>query len=285
MDEGTPEVGESSASSEAPIPVLPPQLSSTLSLPYKVSVMRRSLGHQGVHPYHNAVFQSIPQQVAGQPFQQWLALTRAACRFPAGDPLGVDVSIPNVVELDAGVVGMEHRSGSGIVGADVPVVAVPGCRLRLTHKCANRAVVQMANLGLDPVHAAEFHVADMLQQSRRLTGTNTPLHTPHPASHLINFGVRAVRSQIAANTSFNQTDLDHVNSAMDQLRTLVASQLIDDQGRSVEVFDSLGNIHPEFLRGDVGVDIMVGSGELSPESSVHDSDQGETFTFGNDGSD
>ena len=64
--------------------------------------------------------------MAGQPFQQWLALTRAACQFPAGDPSGVDVSIPNVVELDAGVVSMEHRSGSGIIGADVPVVAVPG---------------------------------------------------------------------------------------------------------------------------------------------------------------
>ena len=53
----------------------------------------------------------------------------------------------------------------------------------------------------------------------------------------------------------------------------------------MEVFDSLGNIHPELLRGNVGVDVTVGSGELSPESSVHGSDQGETFAFSNDGSD
>ena len=66
---------------------------------------------------------------------------------------------------------------------------------------------------------------------------------------------------------------------------LVDHQLIDDQGREVEVFDSLGNIHPELLAGSVGVGVAVGSGELSPESSVHGSDQGESFTFGNDGSD
>ena len=75
MDEGAPEVGESSASSEAPIPIPPPQPSGTLSPLYEVGVMQRSSGHQGVHPYHDAVFQSIPQRVAGQPFQQWLALT------------------------------------------------------------------------------------------------------------------------------------------------------------------------------------------------------------------
>ena len=64
--------------------------------------------------------------MAGQPFQQWLAIARAACRFPAGDLSGIDVSIPDVVKLDAGVVGMEHQSGSGIIGTDVPVVTVPG---------------------------------------------------------------------------------------------------------------------------------------------------------------
>ena len=59
--------------------------------------------------------------------------------------------------------------------------------------------------------------------------------------------------------------------------------MIDDQGRSVEVFDSLGNVWLELLRGNVGVDVTVGSGELLPESSVHGLDQGESFTFGNDG--
>ena len=74
MDEGAPEIGESLASSEAPIPVPLPQSSSTPNPLYEVGVMQRSLGHQGVHPYHDAVFQSVPRQVAGQPFQQWLAL-------------------------------------------------------------------------------------------------------------------------------------------------------------------------------------------------------------------
>ena len=158
-------------------------------------------------------------------------------------------------------------------------------RLRLTHKCASQAVVQMANPGLDPVQAAEFHVTNMLQQSRLLTSTTTPPHTPHPASHPINFCVGAVRSQITTDTSFDPVDPDHVNNATDQLQTLSLSQLINDQGRSVEVFDPLGNVRLELLMGNVGVDVTVGSGEPSPESSVHGSDQGESFTFGNDGSD
>ena len=108
MDEGAPEVGELSTSSEAPIPIPPPQPSSTPSPLYEVSVMQRSSGHRGIHPYHNTVFQSVPQRVAGQPFQQWLALTRAARRFPAGNLSGVDVSIPNVIKLNAGVVSVEH---------------------------------------------------------------------------------------------------------------------------------------------------------------------------------
>ena len=79
----------------------------------------------------------------------------------------------------------------------------------------------MANPGLDPVHATEFHVADMLQRSCLLTSTDTPPHTPHPASHLINFCIRAVGLHIAANTSFNRNNPDHVNNTTDQLRTLV----------------------------------------------------------------
>ena len=62
-------------------------------------------------------------------------------------------------------------------------------------------------------------------------------------------------------------------------------QLIDNQGRLVEVFDLLGNVRPELLAGSVGVAIVVGSGEPSPESSVHGSDEGESFAFGNNGSD
>ena len=77
------------------------------------------------------------------------------------------------------------------------------CCLRLIHKCLNRAVVQMANLGLNPVHAAKFHMADMLQQSFLLTSADTPPHTPHPASCSIDFRVGAVGLQIGVDTSFN----------------------------------------------------------------------------------
>ena len=143
----------------------------------------------------------------------------------------------------------------------------------------------MANPGLNPVNATKFHIANMLQRSRLLTGTETPPRIPHPASRPIDFHVGAIGSQIVTNTSFDPADPDHVNNAVDQLRTLVNSRLIDDQGRLVEVFDLLGNVRPELLMGNVGVDVTVGSGELSPESSVHGSDQGESFTFSNNGSD
>ena len=97
------------------------------------------------------------------------------------------------------------------------------CCLRLTHELARQSVVQMAGPGLDPVNAAEFHVADMLQRSWLLTSTETPPHIPHPASHPIDFRVRAIGSQIATDTSFNPTDPDHINNAADQLRTLSSS--------------------------------------------------------------
>ena len=96
-------------------------------------------------------------------------------------------------------------------------------RLRLTHELARRSVVQMANPGLDPVNATEFHIADMLQWSRLLTGTETPPRIPHPASRLIDFRVGAIGSQIATDTSFDPTDPDHINNAVDQLRTLLLS--------------------------------------------------------------
>ena len=64
--------------------------------------------------------------MAGQSFQQWLALTRTARGLSVGDSLGVDISVPDVVELNAGVIGVGHRSGPGVIGTDVPVIAVPG---------------------------------------------------------------------------------------------------------------------------------------------------------------
>ena len=91
--------------------------------------------------------------------------------------------------------------------------------------------------------------------------------------------------QIGVDTSFNRSDPDHINTVADQLWTLVEHQLINDQGRLVEVFNLLGNVCPELLAGSVGVAVAVGSGEPSSESSVHGSDEGETFAFGNDGSD
>ena len=146
-------------------------------------------------------------------------------------------------------------------------------------------VVQMANLGLDPVQATKFHVADMLQWSRLLSSMDSPRHTTHPASRLINYRVGAIGSQSGVDSSFNRSDPDHVHTVANQLWTLVEHLLIDDQGRLVEVFDLLGNVCLELLAGSVGVAIVVGSGEPSLESSVHGSDEGESFTFGNNGSD
>ena len=64
-------------------------------------------------------------------------------------------------------------------------------RFQLIHECSNQAVVQMANPGLDPIHASKFYMADMLQWSRLLTNIATPPCTPHPVSRPIKFHVRA----------------------------------------------------------------------------------------------
>ena len=79
----------------------------------------------------------------------------------------------------------------------------------------------MANLGLDPAHTSEFHVANMLQQSCLLTNVATPPCTPHPASRLINFHVGAAGSWIRDDVALNQSDPDHINIIVDQLQTLV----------------------------------------------------------------
>ena len=92
------------------------------------------------------------------------------------------------------------------------------CRVRhlwLIHECANQAVVQMANPGLDPVNAAEFHVADMFQRSCLLTGSDTPPHNPHLASHPIDFRVGAVGLQIGADTLLDRTNPDRINTIVD----------------------------------------------------------------------
>ena len=62
-------------------------------------------------------------------------------------------------------------------------------------------------------------------------------------------------------------------------------QLVDDSSRMVEVFDSLGNIRLELLAESSGVSIMIGSREPLPKSTNNRSDHGETFAFGNNGSD
>ena len=158
-------------------------------------------------------------------------------------------------------------------------------RLWLVHKCLSQAVVQMANPGLDPVHASKFHMANMLQRSHLLTNADTPPRTPHPASCPIDFHIRAEGSQIRDNMALNQSDPDHVNIIVDQLQILVDHHLVNDQGRAVEVFDSLGNICLELLAESAGVGVMIGSGEPLPESSDNGSDHDETFAFGNNGSD
>ena len=143
----------------------------------------------------------------------------------------------------------------------------------------------MANPGMDPIQASEFHVADMLQWSCLLTNTDTPPHTPHLVSCPIDYCVRAEGSQIGDNMVLDRSDPDHVNVVVNQLWTLADHHLVDDQGRVVEVFDSLGNVCPELLVESLGIGVVIGSGELSPKSSDNGSDHGETFTFGNDGLD
>ena len=53
----------------------------------------------------------------------------------------------------------------------------------------------------------------------------------------------------------------------------------------MEVFDLLRNVRPELLAESAEVGVVIRSGEPLPESSDNGSDRGESFTFGNDGSD
>ena len=83
------------------------------------------------------------------------------------------------------------------------------CHLQLVHECSAQSMVQMANPGMDPVHASKYHVADMLQQSHLLTAEDTPLHTPHLASCPIDYHVRAKGSLIGDNLVIDRSDPDH----------------------------------------------------------------------------
>ena len=140
----------------------------------------------------------------------------------------------------------------------------------------------MANPGMYPVHAAEYHITDMPQQSCLLTTEDTPPHTPHLVSHLIDYCIRAKGLQIRDNMVINQSDPDYAMVVVDQLWTLADHELVDKCGRMVEIFNLLGNICLELLVESVGVGIMIRSGEPSPESSNNRLDCGETFTCGND---
>ena len=75
----------------------------------------------------------------------------------------------------------------------------------------------MANPGMDPVHAAEFHIANMLQWSHLLTCKDTPPCTPHPVSCLINYCNRAEGLQIGDNMVIDQNNPDHTRIVADQL--------------------------------------------------------------------
>ena len=213
MDEGTPEVGESSTSSEAPIPVPLPQPSSTPSPPYKVGVMRQSSGHQGVHPYHDEWLANL--------FSSGLPSPELPTNFPLAIRWVLMSPFLTLLSLMLELLGWSIDLGQALLELMFLLSLCRVRHLRLIHECANQVVVQMANPGLDPVNAAEFHVADMLQQSHLLTGTETPPHIPHLASCPIDFHVGAVRSQIATDTSFDPTNPDHINNAVDQLRRLV----------------------------------------------------------------
>ena len=143
----------------------------------------------------------------------------------------------------------------------------------------------MAYLGMDPVHATKFHVTNMLQRSHLLTSEDTPPTTPHLVSRPINYYIRAEGSQIGDNMAIDQSNPDHTLIVADQLWTLADHQLVDKRSRTLEIFDLLGNVCPELLVESSGAGLVVGSGELSPESSNNSLDHGETFAFGNDGLD
>ena len=137
----------------------------------------------------------------------------------------------------------------------------------------------MANPGMDAVHTAKFHITDMLQWSRLLTTKDTPPCTPHPASCLIDYHVGAKGLQVRDDMVIDRNWPNHNLIIMNQLQTLSDHKLVDEHGRVVEIFDSLGNLHPELLAESAGVGIVIGSGEPSPESSRNGLDCGETFTF------
>ena len=58
--------------------------------------------------------------------------------------------------------------------------------------------------------------------------------------------------------------------------------MFDREGQEVSVFNTMGNVHLEVLAKIPGMDLTIGSGEPSPESSEHGLDLGETFAFGGD---
>ena len=63
--------------------------------------------------------------MVGQPFQEWYALTHTSQRLSESNLSGVDISIPNTIELHVGTVSLEHRPGSGVGRDDVPDIVVP----------------------------------------------------------------------------------------------------------------------------------------------------------------
>ena len=93
------------------------------------------------------------------------------------------------------------------------------------------------------------------------------------------------RPQIGDDMLIDRSDPDSTGIVVDQLWTLSDHHFIHNQGRVVEVFNSLGNVRPELLVENAGVGVVIGSGELSLESSDNGLDRGESFAFGNNGSD
>ena len=186
-----------------PLLVLPPIASGTLVPSYEVGVIEDRLGAKK--------FTLIVMWPYNLSHNKWLANL-----FKSGSPLPLPpADFPRVIHL---VLTSPFLKSSSFLlelsawSVDLGQVSVElmyltllfrVCCLQLVHECLSQAVVQKANPGMDPVHTAKCHVANMLQRSHLLTGVDTSPCTPHPASHPINYRVGAEDSQIRDNIAID----------------------------------------------------------------------------------
>ena len=136
----------------------------------------------------------------------------------------------------------------------------------------------MANLQMDPMQSTEVHITNMFHQCHLLTTVETPWPVPHPAATCIDYHIGVKDSLIKGRVAITPSNPD-------QLVDVVSQAMLDREGQEVQVFDVMGNIHPEVLAKIPRMGLMIGSGEPPPGSGVNGLDCGETFAFGNDGLD